>query len=182
MAIDPMTAITVAQGIQGFLNERKEAQAQQAFYNANRQRAVQARDLKIQSLNERLIQEGEAIAAKKMQLSIEALKRQEAVVVTAGEAGVTGSSVDALYNDFVAQRLRGDDTLTQNANAIERQIALERRGANAEAENRINSVRQGQQPSFLAHAASTAGSATATYYGGLSETEQTAFKNKFSFG
>mgnify|MGYP003648105222 CR=1 FL=1 len=161
MAIDPMTAITVAQGIQGFLNERKEAQAQQAFYNANRQRAVQARDLKIQSLNERLIQEGEAIAAKKMQLSIEALKRQEAVVVTAGEAGVTGSSVDALYNDFVAQRLRGDD---------------------AEAENRINSVRQGQQPSFLAHAASTAGSATATYYGGLSETEQTAFKNKFSFG
>lgn len=180
MAIDPMTALTIAKGVAGFMQSSSDAADQQALYNANRQRAIQARNLKIQSLNERLIQENEAIASQKFQLAVAALKQREKLVVAAGEAGVSGNSVDALYNDFVAQEERGKTVLSQNAEAMERQMALQRRGADAEAESRINSIRQGQQPSFMSAALSTTASATASYYSGLSDTEQDAFKAKFS--
>ena len=182
MAIDPMTALSIGQSVVGFFEAKKEADQQQAYYNANRQRAAQARDLKIQSLNQRLIQENEAIASQKMQLEIQELKKKGALTVAAGEAGVAGSSVDALYNDFTAQALRGKTVLSQQADAIEKQITLEKRGADAEAQNRINSVRQGEQPSFLAHAVGGAAKATGTYYSGLSETEQDAFLKRFSIG
>lgn len=182
MAIDPMTAFSIAKGAASFIQDSRDAADQQARYNANRQRAVNARDLKIQTLNARLIQENEALAAQKFQLSLAALKQRERLLVAAGEAGVAGNSVDALYNDFVAQEERGKTTISQNVDAIEKQAELQRRGADAEAESRINAVRQGQQPSFLAAAASTAGSAVGTYYSGLSEVEQDAFKTRFGIG
>lgn len=182
MAIDPMTALSIGQSVVGFFEAKKQADQQQAYYNANRQRAAQARDLKIQSLNQRLIQENEAIASQKMQLEIQELKKKGALTVAAGEAGVSGSSVDALYNDFTAQALRGKTVLSQQADAIEKQITLEKRGADAQAQNRINSVRQGEQPSFLAHAVGGAAKAGGSYYSGLSETEQDAFLKRFSIG
>lgn len=182
MAIDPMTALSIGQSVVGFMEANREAEQQQAYYLANRQRAVQARDLKIQTLNQRMIQENEAIASQKMQLEIEELKKKGSLAVATGEAGISGSSVDALYNDFTAQVLRGKTTLSQQAEAIEKQITLEKRGADAEAESRINAVKQGQKPSFLAHAVSGAAKATGTYYAGLSETEQDAFLKRFSIG
>ena len=180
--MDPMTVLTIAQGVGGFIQESQEAADQQARYNANRQRSIDARDLKIQSLNARLIQENEALAAQKLQLTLAALKQRERLVVAAGEAGVSGNSVDALYNDFTAQEARGKTTLSLNVDAIEKQAELQRRGADAESQSRINAVRQGQQPSFLAAAVSTAASAGASYYSGLSDVEQEAFKTRFSIG
>jgi uncharacterized protein (DUF3084 family) len=182
MAIDPMTALSIGQSVVGFMEANREAQQQQAYYLANRQRAIKARDLKIQTLNQRLIQENQAIASQKFQLEIERLKKQGSLEVATGEAGIAGASVDALYNDFSAQALRGKTVLSQQADAIEKQITLEKRGADAEAESRINSVRQGQKPSFLAHAVGGAAKATGTYYSGLSETEQDAFLKRFSIG
>jgi hypothetical protein len=182
MAIDPMTAYQIVSGVNSFVQTSRDEAEQQAIYNANRQRSIDARDLKIQSLNARLIQENEALAARKFELSLAALKQREKVIVTAGEAGVSGNSVDALYNDFVAQEARGKSNLSLNVANIEKQAELQRRGADAEAENRINAVRQGQQPSLLAAAASTAASAGASYYSGLSDTEQAAFKTKFGIG
>ena len=68
-----------------------------------------------------------------------------------------------LINDYEAQKLRGVTTINANVDNIERQIELEKLGASAEAESRINSIRQGQQPSFLAAAVGTGMNAAATY-------------------
>jgi len=180
MAIDPMTALSIGQSVMGFFDAQEKAKQQEIAYQQNRLAAATARDMKIQALNARAIQESERVAGAKLENAIKALEVSEAKVVAAGEAGVSGNSVDALYNDFVAQEERGKTVLSQNAEAMERQMALQRRGADAEAESRINSIRQGQQPSFMSAALSTAASATASYYSGLSDTEQDAFKAKFS--
>lgn len=162
---DP-TTMAVMQGVKGFAEyqeKRTQESAQQARFEQNRIAANQARDLKIQTLNQRLIQESEAAADEKQKLAIEALQASERAKVAAGEAGVTGSTVDMLINDYEAQKLRGVTTINANVDNIERQIELEKLGASAEAESRINSIRQGQQPSFLAAAVGTGMNAAATY-------------------
>lgn len=146
-----------------FLEASRDADEQQARYDRNRISAAQARDLKIQTLNARAIQESEAAGEAKEKQAIEALEKRERAVVAAGEAGVAGGSVDMLLADYTAQKLRGVTTINRNLENIERQIELEKMGASAEAESRINSMPQGTQPSFLAAAISAGASGYATY-------------------
>ena len=146
-----------------FLEASRQADEQQARYDQNRIASAQARDLKIQSLNQRAIQESEAAGEAKQKQAIEALQLRERAVVAAGEAGVSGSSVDNLLNEYTAQRLRGVTTINRNLENVEKQISLQKMGASAEAENRINSMPQGTQPSFLAAAIKAGASSYATY-------------------
>jgi len=146
-----------------FIEQSRQADQDQARYDRNRISATQARDLKIQTLNQRAIQESEAAAEGKFKQSIEALEKRERGVVAAGEAGVTGTSVDILLADYTAQKLRGETTINRNLENIERQIELQKMGASAEAEGRINSMPQGTQPSLLAAAVGAAASGYASY-------------------
>ena len=162
---DPTTMAIVSAASKGieFLEASRQADEVQARYDQNRIAAAQARDLKIQSLNQRAIQESEAAGEAKQKQAIEALEKRERAVVAAGEAGVTGGSVDMLLADYTAQKLRGVTTINRNLENIERQIELEKMGASAEAESRINSMVQGTQPSFLAAAISAGANGYATY-------------------
>ena len=158
-----MAILTAAsKGIE-FMEAQQQARQQQIRYDQNRIAAAQARDLKIQTLNQRAIQESEAAAEGKFKQSIEALEKRERGVVAAGEAGVTGSSVDILLADYTAQKLRGETTINRNLENVERQIELQKMGASAEAESRINSMPQGTQPSFLAAALGAGASGYAAY-------------------
>lgn len=177
---DPVTmaALQVGKGVAEYSEKSAQESAQQARYNQNRLAATQARDLKVQSLNQRLIQETEAAADEKQKLAIQALQASERAKVAAGEAGITGSSVDMLINDYEAQKLRGVSTINTNVENTEKQIELEKLGASAEAENRINAIRQGQQPSFLAAAVGTAANAYGSYQT-YSVTPTTEYKSVF---
>jgi outer membrane PBP1 activator LpoA protein len=163
---DPTTMAIVSAASKGieFLEASRQADEQQARYDQNRIAAAQARDLKIQSLNQRAIQESEAAGEAKQKQAIEALEKRERAVVAAGEAGVTVGSVDILLADYTAQKLRGVTTINRNLENIERQIQLEKMGASAEAESRINSMAQGTQPSFLAAAINAGASGYAAYH------------------
>ena len=88
-----MTMLQIGTTALEFLEKGKQAKEQQARYEANRIAAVAARDLKIQALNNRAIQESEAVAEDKMALAIKALETKERQKVAAGEAGVAGKSV-----------------------------------------------------------------------------------------
>ena len=57
-----MTMLSIGQSALSFLEKKRQAREQQARYEANRIAAVAARDLKIQSLNNRAIQEAEVVA------------------------------------------------------------------------------------------------------------------------
>ena len=129
-----------------------QAKQDEAKYQQNRINAAQSRDLKIQSLNTRMLQEGEAAASQKEQLGIAALKKQERAKVAAGEAGIAGQGVDKLVDQFENARLQGVTTVNAQTKALRNQIEMEKMGITAETMNRINSLPRGQQPNFLAYA------------------------------
>jgi hypothetical protein len=160
--MDPMTMMTIVGGIAQFCQARQQAKIDEARYQQNRINAAQARDLKIQGLNKRAIQESEAAAGQRLDLAIRALETEGAQVVAAGEAGVSGNSVDLQKKMTTARRLRGTDVINSNVNQILDAIDDQKVGYNTEALNRINSMPRGQEPSFLKAVVSTAASAYST--------------------
>jgi polyhydroxyalkanoate synthesis regulator phasin len=154
--MEPLTILTIGQGVAGYFQAENEAEWTEARYQQNRVNAAAARDLKIQGLNARMIQESEIAAEKKLALSIEAMKKRERAKVAAGEAGVSGSSVDNLVNEYDKQKLRGFSAINANVENLEKQIQLQKQGSSAEALNRINSLPRGMKPNLLFHAVSTA--------------------------
>ena len=118
---DPVTmaVLTVAKGFADYEQGVAQAQADQSRFDANRLAANDARDLKVQSLIQRGQQEAEAAAEEKLRLGIAALEGEGAQKVAAGEAGVSGSSVDLLLQDYEAQKLRGVTTINRNLENVE---------------------------------------------------------------
>lgn len=154
-----MTALSIAQGIGGFIQANNEARDAEARYQQNRQRAIQARDLKIQSLNTRLFQESEVAAQQKFDLALAELRKKEKAVAAQAETGLTGTTMDALLDEYDRAKLRSTDIINTNVENLEKQIRLEALGADAEAESRVNSLPRGQRPSLLMHAINTGASA-----------------------
>ena len=151
--MDPFTMMLIGgSALADFSAASAQAKQDEAKYQQNRINAAQSRDLKIQSLNTRMLQEGEAAASQKEQLGIAALKKQERAKVAAGEAGISGQGVDALVDQFETARLRGVTTVNAQTKALRNQIEMEKMGITAETMNRINSLPRGQQPNFLAYA------------------------------
>jgi len=160
--MEPMTMLSIGQSALGFLEKRRAAREQQARYEANRIAAVAARDLKIQELNKRAIQESEAVAEDKMALAIKALETKERQKVAAGEAGVGAGRTAKQITDLTeARKLRGISKYDSTIDNLLTQVELEKAGLNAEAMNRINSLQQGQPPSLIGAVVSGAANAAA---------------------
>lgn len=156
-----MTMLSIGQSALGFLEKKRAAREQQARYEANRIAAVAARDLKIQALNQRAIQESEAVAEDKMALAIKALETKERQKVTAGEAGIAGRTAKQITDLTEARKLRGISKYDATIDRLLTQVELEKAGINAEALNRINSLQQGQPPSLMGAVVGAAANAAA---------------------
>lgn len=160
--MEPMTMLSIGQSALGFLEKKRAAREQQARYEANRIAAVAARDLKIQALNQRAIQESEAVAEDKMALAIKALETRERQKVAAGEAGVGAGRTAKQITDLTeARKLRGISKYDATIDRLLTQVELEKAGINAEALNRINSLQQGQPPSLIGAVVGAAANAAA---------------------
>jgi len=152
-----MTMMAIGNTFVDFFSASKKAKEDEAKYQQNRINAAQARDLKISSLNTRMIQEQEAAAGQKEQLAIASLVKAETAKVAADESGFKGgSSIDNAIDQFETARLRTTTTINQQTKALRNQIQLEKMGASAEAQARIESMPRGQEPSMFA-AVATAG-------------------------
>ena len=151
--MDPFTMMLIGgSALAEYGTAKAQAEQDEARYLQNCINAAASRDLKIQSLNARMIQEGEVAAAQKEQLAIATLKKEARAAVAAGEAGVSGQGVDALVDQFETARLRGVTTVNAQTKALRNQIEMEKMGISAEALNRINSMPRGQEPNFLSYA------------------------------
>lgn len=159
--MEPMTMLSIGQSALGFLEKKRAAREQQARYEANRIAAATARDLKIQALNQRAIQESEAVAEDKMALAIKALETKERQKVTAGEAGIAGRTAKQITDLTEARKLRGISKYDATIDRLLTQVELEKAGINAEALNRINSLQQGQPPSLMGAVVGAAANAAA---------------------
>lgn len=160
MCVAALPAILgIAQAASGFAGASAEANAQNAYYEQNRVAAVAAAGDRYASLNNKTLQERQRATQELFQKQIEALQTRATATVSAGEAGVTGLSVDALEQDLLAQQGR------QRA-AIETNYEIERSYNQDEAVatyhntiSRINSVRQAARPSPIPFILQGAGAA-----------------------
>jgi hypothetical protein len=93
----------------------------------------------------------------------EAMRRRGTVRTAAGEAGVTGLSVDALLRDLHGQEATMRDGVATNLERTRSQFQRERTGAAATATRRLRSAPPVQRPSFAATALTTGAGIAGAY-------------------
>lgn len=152
MAVDPYTMLMIGQSVMGFVGAQQEYKRAEYDYAVNRHRAAEARDVKVQSLNSRAIQEAEAAAGRKFDVELAALQEAESRVVVSGESGLAGKTEELKATDVTARELRAKDVIGANLGMVLDQIEDEKLGVNTEMQQRIESYPRGQKPNIITHA------------------------------
>jgi hypothetical protein len=87
--------------------------------------------------------------ADKFDTVLRTRKARATNMVAAGEAGLSGLSVEALMRDFASQEARYDDRVDQQTGGSLAKIQNEKRGLGYQTVDRINSVPRARKPSFV---------------------------------
>src|SRR5690606_33201573 len=96
--------------------------------------------------------EEDAASAQKQDLSREARAARATTMAAAGEAGVSGLSVDALLADVYGKEATAKDRISQNSGFTTQNLTREMDGVKAKAQDRINSMPWATGPSPFAAA------------------------------
>ncbi|MFN4278305.1 MAG: hypothetical protein ACK4FJ_18585 [Ferrovibrio sp.] len=128
---------------------KAEAKANNDWVNQNAQRAAQATRDQYADLQLQREQERQAAAQEKQDISLDAIKARATARVAAGEAGVSGLSVDQLIADYYDRELTAKDRINQQTEWKSQQIANQMSGVKAQGDDRINSQRMKAGPSFF---------------------------------
>jgi hypothetical protein len=139
---------TVLSAVVGYMGQQQQYEAQKQQYQNNREASNKAAVNTYTSQQNRALQERKAASQETQNLNIEAMRGRSTAEVAAGEAGVTGLSVDALINDYYGQQGRYERTLSNNYQMNADYLRGEMDATQAQAEGRINSVEQPIRPSF----------------------------------
>lgn len=164
---DPLSmigfAIGAAQQVVSYKAEQSAADQQNQLYRENAMRANQnARDQQFQT-QQRMLQEMEQGAVEKSDTLREARAAKATASVAAGEAGVSGLSVDALLAEFDNRAATANDRTDQNTEWTLNQLNNEMKGIRSTAEDRINSVQRSAKPSFFNTGLKIAGAGLDSY-------------------
>lgn len=123
------------------------ANAQNARYRQNVQNARVAFEDETRATNRRIGQEQDAAAQEKFNKQIEALEKSGEVQVSAGEAGVAGNSVRALFNDVERRKAMAQGTIARNTDMKVAQLNDQKQASVNTFMNRVNSVQKAKAPS-----------------------------------
>ncbi|QTK79789.1 hypothetical protein AT6N2_C2140 [Agrobacterium tumefaciens] len=146
------TALGAAQTAIGYAGEKQAAAAQNAMVREN-QRAANANLVReYADVQTRQIQEEDAAAVQKQDISREARAARATTMAAAGEAGVSGLSVDALLADVYGKEATAKDRISQNSGFTTANLTREMDGLRAKAQDRINSMPWATGPSPFAAA------------------------------
>lgn len=116
------------------------AGAQNKASRQNREAAIRARNEDFRALGLQEVQIQDAAQESIMATHRQAQQAEALARVSAGEAGVSGASVEAIIGDIAAQAGRATVNTERNLDASIRQIQQEKRGTAAGAQSRINAV------------------------------------------
>lgn len=158
-------ALSAASAVVGFQADQANYERQQQMYENNRIEANRAAADNYASTQNRMLQEQKAASQELQASQVDALQARSTAEVAAGEAGVTGLSVDALVADFYGQQGRFERTLTNNTQMQADYLRGEMDATKHQTAGRINSVDQGQKPSFAGAAIRILGGAVDAFGG-----------------
>ncbi len=142
-------AISAASAVIGYQQQNIAAKNQTLQHHINKENARKAFEDKNTDLGIRQSQEMEAAAAQKFDTALDARKAQATVRTAAGEAGVSGLSVDALLRDFAGREARHNDRIDQQTDWTVTQLQQEKKGLVSQYQDRVAAVPQGQKPSWV---------------------------------
>ena len=174
---DPATAMMVAGTAAQYYGQEQQAKSQDAF-NSQRQalgteRALQNYRLQTSQAYKRIQQEREATGQEIREVSRQSRRAQSTGAVSAGEAGVTGKSVDAMLDDFERQELMYQTDLKRNQEWKEENIADQLEAVRIGTQGHIEDLQfmPAQRPSFLG-AALRIGGTIGDYFASVPNVEQ----------
>lgn len=146
---DPVTALTVASTAVGFIGQQQQAAAQEAANNQARNLAIQNQQLQIRALQNQEDEEARRASEALFDNQRQAEARKATAMVSAGEAGVSGLSVDALLGDLDRQVAENKQDIIQTVDFGQRQRQLDREGVGINAQSQVNQLPPVQFPSIF---------------------------------
>lgn len=137
-------AMSIGQAYVGYEQAKGQSELQDYQYEQNKLNSLSALRNNYQTTQQRQMQEIEAAAQQVDERRREALQKTATARVAAGEAGVSGLSVESVLRDISGSAARDVATINQNRDWSLAQLNQQMRGQQAQAKSRINSVLPGQ--------------------------------------
>lgn len=144
-----MAIASVGSTMLGVVGDSMAADAQNDFYRANAENANNSARNQYAATQTRMSQETEAAALEKHSTKLDAEAAIASAETSAGEAGVSGYSVDRLLRDLQGREARYSSAVDTNLDMSLSQLQSSMDGINSTAQNQINSVRSVSRPSFF---------------------------------
>lgn len=135
-----------------FIGAQQAAKQQNAMVRENQRNANLNAAREYTDIQTRQIQEEDAAAVQKQDVAREARAARATTMAAAGEAGVSGLSVDALLADIYGKEATAKDRISQNTGFTTQNLTRELDGVKAKAQDRINSMPWASGPSPFAAA------------------------------
>lgn len=144
---EPMMMLSLGMSVLGqgvsLMGQMQQSAAQDAYYEQNRQNALQAFSDKQNALNLRESQEQTSAAAQTFDNSLKARAASATASTAAGESGVGGLSIEGLMQDFGSRAARANDRIAQQGEWTQGQLEAEKTASGDQAVSQINSVQPG---------------------------------------
>lgn len=131
------------------MGQMAQFNAQEERYNNNADAAAKAAAIEYKFAGRRMQEERKAAALDKQETARKAREAKATAQTQAGEAGVSGLSVDNLLGEFDSRKATFDNRVDTNLDMTTSQIQAEKQSSRARAQSRINSVRKPTPPNFF---------------------------------
>ncbi|NKD46206.1 hypothetical protein HEQ69_10875 [Haematospirillum jordaniae] len=141
--------LNAAGTVAGFMGQRDQARAQNQMYAENMRLANESALRMYSDSTTRQQQEMESAANEQMLALREARKAAATTRTAAGEAGLSGLSVDSLLADIYGQDATYRASIARKADWTMEQLQREKAGIRATAADRAHSMAPGTKPSFV---------------------------------
>ena len=157
-----MFALSVASTVAGVEGQRQQAKAQNAYNDQQAKNAMEAYRANLAQTNLQQSQEHAAATQKVNENNRAAEAAKAKALVSAGESGISGLSVDTLLADLSGEQARYNESVNQNYQNASMALDNQRTNAQVNAASQINSLKTPQSPDYLG-AALRIGQATYDY-------------------
>lgn len=145
----PMAALQIMSSVGGLIAQQSAADQQAEANRRNYENQMTAYRYNLANANATKVQEAENLSAKKMEIGSDVARKQATATVAAGEAGVSGLSVDALMAGIMGDGGRANTNAEVNYLRADRAIEADKMNSWSGAASNIGQMKTPASPDFL---------------------------------
>ena len=144
-----MMVLNVAATVAGVYGQQQQAKAQKDYNDQQAKNTMEAYKANLEQTNLMQSQEHAAATQKVNENNRAAEAAKATALVSAGESGISGLSVDALLANLSGEQARYNESVNQNYQNASMAIDNQRTNAQVNAASQINSLKTPQAPDYL---------------------------------